>query len=264
MVLESIRLLLIVVIGGLGSIGGTFLGALVVTVLPEALRDLQTVYMAVFGIGVVIILLLAPRGLGILADWVLAPFLPGYRDGPPVAVEQTTGISLGRDVDATVPATTRAVPAPAESPLLMVRNVTKHFGGVAALNDVSFDVREGEILGLIGPNGSGKSTMINVCSGIVQASAGQIELGGSVVSGRAGLGCSCARCVSDLPECPPLDLHDGAGKRHGASSGFAAQRDHRIDHRDEVALRQGGASPRGCPRGPEPDRHRGACRPDYE
>jgi branched-chain amino acid transport system permease protein len=184
-VLESIRLLLIVVIGGLGSIGGTFLAALVVTALPEALRDLQMVYMAVFGLGVVIILLLAPRGLGILADWVLAPFLPGYRDGPPVAVEQTTGISLERNGEAPGPATTRAVPVPAESSLLKVRNVTKHFGGVAALNDVSFDVREGEILGLIGPNGSGKSTMINVCSGIVQASAGQIELGGSVVSGRA-------------------------------------------------------------------------------
>jgi branched-chain amino acid transport system permease protein len=183
-VLESIRLLLMVVIGGLGSIGGTFLGALVVTVLPEALRDLQMVYMAVFGLGVVVILLLAPRGLGVLADWVLAPFLPGYREGPPVAVEQTSGLSLNRSAGPSAPAAARAVPASAES-LLTIRNVSKHFGGVAALNDVSFDVRAGEILGLIGPNGSGKSTMINVCSGIVQASAGQIELGGDIVNGRA-------------------------------------------------------------------------------
>lgn len=183
-VLESIRLLLMVVIGGLGSIGGTFLGALIVTVLPEALRDLQMIYMAVFGLGVVIILLLAPRGLGILADWVLAPFLPGYREGPPVVVEQTSGLSLNRSVGAAAPAEAHAILASAE-PLLKVRNVSKHFGGVAALNDVSFDVRAGEILGLIGPNGSGKSTMINVCSGIVQASAGQIELDGDRVRGRA-------------------------------------------------------------------------------
>jgi branched-chain amino acid transport system permease protein len=183
-VLESIRLLLMVVIGGLGSIGGTFLGAVVVTVLPEALRDLQMIYMAVFGLGVVIILLVAPRGLGVLADWVLAPFLPGYREGPPVAVEQTSGLSLNRSVGASAPAEARAIPVSAE-PLLKVRNVSKHFGGVAALNDVSFDVRAGEILGLIGPNGSGKSTMINVCSGIVRASAGQIELGGDIVHGRA-------------------------------------------------------------------------------
>jgi branched-chain amino acid transport system permease protein len=183
-VLESIRLLLMVVIGGLGSIGGTFLGAVVVTVLPEALRDLQMIYMAVFGLGVVIILLVAPRGLGVLADWVLAPFLPGYREGPPVAVEQTSRLSLNRSVGASAPAEARAIPLSAE-PLLKVRNVSKHFGGVAALNDVSFDVRAGEILGLIGPNGSGKSTMINVCSGIVRASAGQIELGGDIVHGRA-------------------------------------------------------------------------------
>jgi branched-chain amino acid transport system permease protein len=183
-VLESIRLLLMVVIGGLGSIGGTFLGAVVVTVLPEALRDLQMIYMAVFGLGVVIILLVAPRGLGVLADWVLAPFLPGYREGSPVAVEQTSGLSLNRSVGASAPAEARAIPVSAE-PLLKVRNVSKHFGGVAALNDVSFDVRAGEILGLIGPNGSGKSTMINVCSGIVRASAGQIELGGDIVHGRA-------------------------------------------------------------------------------
>jgi branched-chain amino acid transport system permease protein len=181
-VLESIRLLLMVVIGGLGSIGGTFLGALVVTVLPEALRDLQLIYMAAFGLGVVLILLIAPRGLGIVADWLLAPFLPGYREGPPAAVEQTTGLSINRS------AGRQALAAPARAggptPLLTVREVTKHFGGVAALSNVSFDVKLGEILGLIGPNGSGKSTMINVCSGIVPISSGRVELIGEALTGR--------------------------------------------------------------------------------
>lgn len=168
---ESIRLLLMVVIGGLGSIGGTFLGALVVTVLPEALRDLQLVYMAAFGLSVVAILLMAPRGLGIIADWILAPYLPGYREGKQEAVTQTTGLTLPAaeaEITPTV-VTERDV-------LLTIRDASKHFGGVNALSGVSFDVRAGEILGLIGPNGSGKSTLINACSGIVPLSSGHIGL----------------------------------------------------------------------------------------
>jgi len=73
----SIKMLLMVVVGGLGSIGGTFFGALVVVGLPEALRDFQTYYLALFGLGVMIILLVVPRGLGVFADWILAPWLPG-------------------------------------------------------------------------------------------------------------------------------------------------------------------------------------------
>src|SRR2546425_4348002 len=67
--------------------------------------------------------------------------------------------------------------------MLAVSGLTKQFGGFIALNDVSFDVREGEILGLIGPNGSGKTTAFNCISGALVPSAGSIrfldsELGG--------------------------------------------------------------------------------------
>jgi branched-chain amino acid transport system permease protein len=183
-VMESIRLLLMVVIGGLGSIGGTFLGAVVVTVLPEALRDLQLIYLAAFGLGVVMILLIAPRGLGVVADWVLAPFLPGYREGPPAAVAQTTGLALDRSVAKAAPVPTAPASSADSMPLIAIRDVSKHFGGVAALSDVSFDVKSGEILGVIGPNGSGKSTMINICSGIVPLSSGRVELDGRELNGR--------------------------------------------------------------------------------
>lgn len=58
--------------------------------------------------------------------------------------------------------------------LLMTRGLYKHFGGVTAVNDVSFAVEEGEILGLIGPNGSGKTTVLNMLSGFLQPDAGEV------------------------------------------------------------------------------------------
>ncbi|MGF7160796.1 branched-chain amino acid transport system ATP-binding protein [Rhodoligotrophos appendicifer] len=62
-------------------------------------------------------------------------------------------------------------------PLLSVRNLTLRFGGVTALNDVSFDLQAGHILGLIGPNGAGKSSLVNVITGSYRANEGTIHLG---------------------------------------------------------------------------------------
>ena len=67
------------------------------------------------------------------------------------------------------------------SALLTVKGIGKRFGGLAALDDVSLDVRAGEIRGLIGPNGSGKSTCFNVISGMVPADKGRIALDGTAI-----------------------------------------------------------------------------------
>jgi branched-chain amino acid transport system ATP-binding protein len=69
------------------------------------------------------------------------------------------------------------------TPLLSVSCVVKRFGGFTALNDVSFEVAEGEILGLIGPNGSGKTTMFNCISGALQPTAGSIRFRGDELAG---------------------------------------------------------------------------------
>ena len=74
--------------------------------------------------------------------------------------------------------------------LLEVRGVTKSFGGVAANVDISFDVAEGEILGLIGPNGAGKTSLFNSISGEVTPDAGEIRLDGARVSGLGPVACA--------------------------------------------------------------------------
>ena len=68
-------------------------------------------------------------------------------------------------------------------PLLEVDRVSKSFGGVAANVEISFDVREGEILGLIGPNGAGKTSLFNSISGEVEPDAGEVRLSGRRISG---------------------------------------------------------------------------------
>ena len=76
--------------------------------------------------------------------------------------------------------------------LLQLRGVTKTFGGVAANVDISFDVAEGEILGLIGPNGAGKTSLFNSISGEVTPDQGTIELAGRRISGTGPLACAQA------------------------------------------------------------------------
>ncbi len=69
-------------------------------------------------------------------------------------------------------------------PILQVEEVTKTFGGIIALNRVSFEVREGEILGIIGPNGSGKTTVVNCITGFVRASSGRVLFRGREITGK--------------------------------------------------------------------------------
>ncbi len=81
------------------------------------------------------------------------------------------------------PATAAAPAAERAAPILTVRDLTKSFGGLVAVNSVSFDVRPGEVLGLIGPNGSGKTTVLNLITGEYRADSGAITLDGESLSG---------------------------------------------------------------------------------
>jgi branched-chain amino acid transport system ATP-binding protein len=107
--------------------------------------------------------------------------------------------------------------------VLEVSNVSKHFGGIAAVDGVSFEVREREILGIIGPNGSGKSTLFNCILGQLQPSEGQVKLDGKDVTGmrpsdlnRLGV----SRTFQLLQVFPQLTVHENlilAGQEHKGS-----------------------------------------------
>jgi branched-chain amino acid transport system ATP-binding protein len=70
-------------------------------------------------------------------------------------------------------------------PLLELKGLTKRFGGLVAVNDLSFDVHAGEVVGLLGPNGSGKTTAMNLVSGALPLNAGEVRFDGRTISGLA-------------------------------------------------------------------------------
>ncbi len=168
----GIEYLFVAVVGGAGYVWGGVLGAAIVVILKEVLQSylplifggsgqLETI---VFGILLVTLLQLAPTGVW---PWLIArlPFTP-VRKRP--------------DMSLTLPARPRAATTP--SVLLQIDHARKQFGGVIAVNDVSFDVQAREIVALIGPNGAGKSTTFNLITGVLTASSGRISVLGKAIN----------------------------------------------------------------------------------
>jgi branched-chain amino acid transport system ATP-binding protein/branched-chain amino acid transport system permease protein len=165
----GIEYLFIAVVGGAGYVWGGVLGAAIVVVLKEVLQSylpmllhgegqLETI---VFGILLVALLQLAPSGVW---PWLMSllPFKPHRK--PP-------------DTMLTLPARPRTPGTP--NVLLELDGARKQFGGVIAVNKVSFDVQTREIVALIGPNGAGKSTTFNLITGVLRASGGNISVLGN-------------------------------------------------------------------------------------
>ena len=73
-----------------------------------------------------------------------------------------------------------------QEPILSLKNITKHFGGVVALEDVSLDVAENEIVGLMGPNGAGKTTLLNIIAGTFLPDSGIIRFRGKKIIATDG------------------------------------------------------------------------------
>ena len=128
--------------------------------------------------------------LGLLAAAVVA-FLPGIRRRGTEAALEPVGPEVEADHEPpdhepiAAPAAPAAdvLPGGAGAPIVVATEVTKHFGGVRALDGVSLTVHEGELVGLVGPNGSGKTTLVNLLSGLLRPTDGTITVGGEDIGG---------------------------------------------------------------------------------
>ncbi|MGQ0656171.1 MAG: branched-chain amino acid ABC transporter ATP-binding protein/permease [Betaproteobacteria bacterium] len=161
----SIPVLVALFVGGSGSIAGVAVGSAIVTWLPEALRALGQWYMAVYGAGVIVMLIYAPDGIAGLVRW-----MQGRRDARPAVAEVA---AASRPLPGDAADGWRARPGAT----LCVQGLTKRFGGVIAADSVSFEVESGRIKSLIGPNGAGKTTVLNLITGIYRPDAGSARLG---------------------------------------------------------------------------------------
>ena len=196
----GIDYLMMAMVGGAGSLLGGVVGAGLVTLIKNSVQD----YLP----------LIAKGASGQLEIVVFAAlfivFLQRARNGivPYLARFIPTTARL-RPLPA-APLARRVLPAPGES-LLVVDGVERRFGGLIAVNQVSFEVRSGEIMALIGPNGAGKSTMFNLLTGALRADRGRVAFGAKSLSGlsqariaRAGI----ARTFQHVKLRPRMTLLD--------------------------------------------------------
>jgi branched-chain amino acid transport system permease protein len=228
----SIEYLLMVVAGGLGQLSGALVGSALVLVMKNALQDVLPLLsqrggqLEAVGFALLFILLLhyARGGLmGFVTRWTRGRF------APPVAVRPPEAPPLPR----------RTLPARGEK-LLSVRHAVKRFGGLVAVNDVSFEVRAGEIVGLIGPNGAGKSTMFNLLTGTLAMTSGQVEFLGQDVSGLAQRKIAnrgMARTFQHVKLRPHMSLLDNVALgAHGRTRAGLLAAGLRLDRREEAQI----------------------------
>jgi branched-chain amino acid transport system permease protein len=167
----GIEYLMMAMVGGAGSPIGGVVGAGIVTLLKNTVQDHLHYFVGrsagqleIVAFACLFILFLQYAHLGVV-PWLLKlvpraePLRPKPASPLPVRDKPESG-----------------------APLLKVEQVERRFGGLIAVNKVSFDVKAGEILGLIGPNGAGKSTMFNLLTGALHANAGNIAFAGTDIT----------------------------------------------------------------------------------
>lgn len=163
--MKSVETLVIIVLGGLGSITGTVLASSIVTLLPEALRAFAEYRMIIYSLVLILIMLYRPKGL--MAGMELGFRHLGLED-------KRSDPDPGLELD---PCPDRSIAAgriDGASPILETRHLSADFGGLSAVSDFTTTLRQGEIVGLIGPNGAGKTTVFNMLTGLANASAGHV------------------------------------------------------------------------------------------
>jgi ABC-type branched-subunit amino acid transport system ATPase component len=195
-----------VVLGGAGSLRGVILGAMLITLFDRVVLSQTTFFVRwvgrtagipvltgadltlwrwfFFGLGLVLVMLLRPEGL---AGRRGRPVSRPDPDEDDAATPESTAAIRVDAVPAWLSERARARSAAGGAadgaPLLDVRGLTKHFGGVLAVNEVDLVVPRGAIVGLIGPNGAGKTTFFNMVTGLVRPDGGHIAFEGASLVG---------------------------------------------------------------------------------
>jgi branched-chain amino acid transport system ATP-binding protein/branched-chain amino acid transport system permease protein len=169
-----------VILGGLGNIAGVIIGAVVLSVLPEFLREYGAYRMMLFGLTLIVLMAIRPQGImGEIGFLTRKRKRPDHDEtGVLKASTELYYSGNGTSVCTALPRYKRS-----REIILRFQNVSRHFGGITALNDLSMEIRQGEILSIIGPNGAGKSTVFNLISGVYPPSQGQISYKGKNITG---------------------------------------------------------------------------------
>ncbi len=182
--LVSAQALTVAMFGGVGTVWGPLIGAAVLIPVGEILNAelgarIPGIQGVIYGLAIIVVILVAPEGV----FWTLRDRL---RRGARTAAAMTP--ELPARAAPLAPADARPASQPRKPPsgeiLLSVKGLSKSFGGLKAVQDVSFDVRRGMILGIIGPNGAGKTTLFNLLNGFLPPSSGEV-----VFDGRNMVGC---------------------------------------------------------------------------
>lgn len=205
----NLRFILIGILGGMGTLFGPIVGSALVTAIESATLELFRGEPGVDGIAFGLLLVLAvtflPRGLA----WRGSNRSGGQPASPPaVAADGAPGPSGataataldGREVAHSADTADTADTAP----VLVATGLTKRFGGLTVVDDVSLRLSAGKIHGLIGPNGAGKTTLINMLTGTIQRDNGDIELKGRNLAGVSAFGFARAGIVRTFQIPRPL------------------------------------------------------------
>ncbi len=172
--LVSAQALIIAMFGGAGTLWGPVLGAVILVPLSEILHayygaKVPGIQGVIYGFAVIAVIIYAPDGL----IWKLRAFF-GARQTP---LPASSVAGLHTKGSASLLAC--GVEANAAEFILEVKQLQKSFGGLQAIDNLSFNVKRGELLGIIGPNGAGKTTLFNLLNGFVQPDSGSIEFEGA-------------------------------------------------------------------------------------
>ena len=169
---SGIELLLMALVGGAGQIAGAVVGSAIVTLIKNVLQDVLPAFTRYSGqlesvvFGVLFILLLQKARGGVV------PIFRKYLPRPEQSLPPAPSAPLSR----------RTRPIATAQSVLTIESATKRFGALAAVNDVSFNVKSNEVLGLIGPNGAGKSTLLNMITGVLKPNGGTILFQGGNIT----------------------------------------------------------------------------------